>query len=396
MLQALQESNEEWEAQIRERRFILVNEDIEAAKKQIASLQKQKKQLNKQYLDLEFHLDELQSNLELLEHSNQMTNNGDTSGEADEGTFFTLLSELEGEEAALQGEIQSYKDLQRSNKSNRAKYIQANARLQKELDFDKTKLDREETKLTESKNLLAQLQTEYDSKSEYLTQIVEKCTNLQTEELRINEELSQYGRNVVNELKEIERNQQIEYQEAVKEQNSLKKGITNKARKLQNEVDGLNKKLSKNYSVTSWKGDRQIIAGKIRKAKQQLLLETDSLETATKRRDHLSAEIKKALGNDDPGDCTGMRAKQIVKAEIDSLDFQNQPEVDEERQIERHYHFQLNEELKLIDKSLTDFQRYREATLKSLQEELNESTQVGYLQLLRSEMNELQELLTFD
>lgn len=395
MIQSLQENNDEWDAQIQERRLSLVNEDIEAAQKQIASLQRQKKELKKNYLNLEFQLDELQSNLEILQNANQNDGYDDENNDENiEGTFFTLLSELESEEAALRGEIQSYIDLQKSLGHDQAKLANENKRMQKELDFDKKKLDSAQDKLTTSKNVLNQLQLEYDAKSTELENLVQSCTELQKEELALSEELAQRTDNVVNELKQIERERKAEYDEELKREERLKKDLNATQRKMQNQVDNMNKKLIKEQSISSWRSDRSIITNKLRKAKQQILIEQQSLSTAKKRKENLEKEIKRLLGNEDPGDGTGMRAKQIVRAEIDSLEPQSLPEADDEKLIEYDYNRELKGELELIDSSLEVFRKHREETLRSLQNEYEECTQQGYLKLLRSEMNELQAIVS--
>lgn len=397
MLQVLQENNEEWEAQIQERRLSLVNEDIEAAKKQIASLQRQKKELTKTYLDLEFRLDELHSNLELLQTTDAETNNNNSSNiedETEDGTFFTLLAELESEEAALRGEIQSYKDLQKSLGHDRAILANTNKKMQKELDFAKKKLDSSQNQFTVNKNILNQLQLEFDQKSTELENVIQSCSQLQKEEIKLSEELAQRTDNVVNELKQIERERKAEYDEELKRGERLKKDLNEKQRILQNQVDTMSKKLMKEQSVSSWKSDRSIITNKLRKAKKQILIEQQSLITAKKRKENIEKDFKRLLGDDDPGDGTGARAKQLVRAEINSMDPSPQPDFDDEKLIEYDYNRELQGELRLIDESLEVFRKHREETLRALQNEYEECTQQGYLKLLRSEMNELQAIVS--
>ncbi|OHT16640.1 hypothetical protein TRFO_13070 [Tritrichomonas foetus] len=390
MHQTLHDNNDEWDAQIAERRLALVNEDIEAAQKQIASLEKQKIQLNREYLNLEFTLNELQSNLEDLENANQVEDENDDDDEDTEGTFFTILSELESEEAALRGELQSYKDLQRDLGHQKGKYAQQNLKMQKDLEFEKERLENEEMRLRESLDTLNTLQEEYDQKSSLLNGLIQSCEELENEERLLSEELQRQGENVVKDLKLREAELKKELEQALKQEENLKKLLANNQRKLQNHVDELSSKLNKNQSIASWKNDRALLAGKLRKAKQQLVVEMASLNTARQRREDLAVRCKTLLGEDDPGDATGMRAKQMVRAEIESLGLQKQPEVDEEAQIETQYFEELNEQLKLIDNSIIVFTKHRNDTLASLNDELQECSQDGYIRLLKSEMDELQ------
>ena len=137
MIQALQIDAQEWDSQIAERRLILVNEDIEATNKQIQSLEKQKNDLYKKYKEQEFILDELRSNMETIQSNNDSEDDFDDDAEGD---FFTLLSELENEEAALRGELQSYQELQKSLSHDRRVYSSTNNKLKSDLDLDKQKL----------------------------------------------------------------------------------------------------------------------------------------------------------------------------------------------------------------------------------------------------------------
>ena len=84
----------------------------------------------------------------------------------------------------------------------------------------------------------------------------------------------------------------------------------------------------------------------------------------------------------------------MVRAEIDSLEPQTQFDNDDEKTIEYDYNRDLLSQLELIENSLLIFKSHREETLLSLQNEFQECTQQGYLKLLKSEMNELQSIVS--
>ena len=389
MLQTLQDNEDEWDSQIAERKILLVNEDIEAAKKQIESLEKQKKQLDISYEKYQEELRNLQDNIEILENSNQNEIEVSIGEDDEEETFFTILSDLENEEASLRGEIQSYNDLQRELGHNRNKYQQENIRMKKDLDFDLQKLEEEENKLRETVDNLNHMNLEYDSKSGHLRDLIESCETLKIEEKKLSDELQKTGRATLASLKAEEAQKKKELEDALQLEVKLKKKLARKQRMLQNEYESKTSMLNREQSIATWKNDRALLAGKLRKAKQHLVIEMQSLSTARKRREELALKCKKLFGESDPGDATGMRAKQIVMAEVRANGLSVEQEKSEERLVEESYNEELQRQKELMKKTLSIFRKHRDETIGSLQEELADCSQDGYIKLLKSEMNEL-------
>ena len=82
-------------------------------------------------------------------------------------------------------------------------------------------------------------------------------------------------------------------------------------------------------------------------------------------------------------------AKKIIQAEINYLQAQPSNEIDEELLIERSYGDELAQQLELIEHSIKVFHQHKGSIMSSLNLELNQSSQVGYLQLLESEKHDL-------
>ncbi|OHT17213.1 hypothetical protein TRFO_12531 [Tritrichomonas foetus] len=394
MLQVLQANNQEWESQVAERRLKLVNEDIEATKKQINSLEKQKAELKEKYLNLEFYIDELNSNIETLQSTFRENEDGNESEDESEGDFFTLLSELESEEAALKGELQSYQELQRTLAHDRRTLLSSNTKIQKELDIDKQKVETLQNDVREIDDNLKDLQVQLDIKTVHLNEVVQRCADLQQEELDITEELKRDGESLVKDLRKQESDQREELLSAQKQEEELTKRFAAIQRLKQKTVDEKTNELHKTHSISSWQNDRSLLSGKLRKAKTQLQTEIANLKNAKERQEKIKAQFKTLLGEDDPGDGTGMRAKDMVRAEIERIQNDVQPDFEEEKQMETEYNKELLSQLKLIQESLNVFNQHRDELMNSLTDELNECTQDGYLRLLQDELNELQAVVS--
>lgn len=392
MIQALQVDAQEWDSQIAERRLILVNEDIEATNKQIQSLEKQKNVLYSKYKDLEFTLDEIRSDLETIQNNDS---DDEFDGDA-EGDFFTLLSELENEEAALRGELQSYQELQKTLSHDRRKYSSVNTKLKSDLDLDKQKLQTLQDELKKSDDELKDLQVQIDAKTTNLNDLIQRCTDLQAEEIEITEELKRFGEQMVTELAKEEIEQKEKLTMAQKQEVQLTKKLAKTQRAYQKDVDQLNQNLSKQNSVSFWRNDRSLLTGKLKKAKSQLQIELQNVKSAQKRQDMLAIGMKRMFGENDPGDGTSLRAKEIVWAGIERLKAEVQfPDSDDEQlQIEKDYNLDLQNQLNMIENSLQTFYKHRNETLDALNDELFECTQDGYLKLLQSELSELQTSLS--
>lgn len=392
MIQALQVDAQEWDSQIAERRLILVNEDIEATNKQIQSLEKQKNVLYSKYKDLEFTLDEIRSDLETIQNNDS---DDEFDGDA-ESDFFTLLSELENEEAALRGELQSYQELQKTLSHDRRKYSSVNTKLKSDLDLDKQKLQTLQDELKKSDDELKDLQVQIDAKTTNLNDLIQRCTDLQAEEIEITEELKRFGEQMVTELAKEEIEQKEKLTMAQKQEVQLTKKLAKTQRAYQKDVDQLNQNLSKQNSVSFWRNDRSLLTGKLKKAKSQLQIELQNVKSAQKRQDMLAIGMKRMFGENDPGDGTSLRAKEIVWAGIEHLKAEVQfPDSDDEQlQIEKDYNLDLQNQLNMIENSLQTFYKHRNETLDALNDELFECTQDGYLKLLQSELSELQTSLS--
>ena len=381
----LMENDAEWDDQITERKLKLVTEDIEAAKKQIQSLKTQTTQLRKEIDNLNFEKNEL---LSYQNDTDQIEDEGDD--EHPEGTFFTLLAQLEAEEASLRGELQSYKDLQRDLGHEKNKYVQMNKKLSAVVETERGRCKEEKNKIRQLKDDLLELNEQLEKQKTHLSELQDTCRDLRDESLEVTEVLKRQGEGILMDLVEKEREKKQLLEKLRKDEKTKKEMVDRERREYEASVAQCNSKIAKQQSISSWLNDRTILSGKLKRSRQQLMLAKQNLIDAKKRESLLSEKFRKMLGEDDP-DGTGPGAKRMVQAEIDELrGGRGVQDTSEEIEIEREYGDELREQLDKLERSVKEFEEHRNQTMSDLNEELLDCSQDGYLKLLQSELNGLQ------
>ena len=151
----------------------------------------------------------------------------------------------------------------------------------------------------------------------------------------------------------------------------------------------LNSQNAKAQSVSSWRGERSLITGKLKRSKQRLAMIEQNIASVAKREQLLAEKFSQLLGVDDPSG-TGDLAKSMVVAELDDSYGAEQTETDEELALEQSYNKELKDQLALIEESFRVFNEHRNETINGLNDELQECTQAGYIRLLKEELDSLQ------
>jgi hypothetical protein len=151
--------------------------------------------------------------------------------------------------------------------------------------------------------------------------------------------------------------------------------------------------LTEKQSVASWMNTRAVLAAKLRKSRQKLLQDKQTLAGAKKRKEVIEDKFRKLLGVDDP-DGTGSFAKFVVLAEIDEIEGKGDGDALKQIELEQEFNQELTEQILALDKSIHEFNAYRNEAMSALNEELMECSQNGYLKLLHDEMNHLQVALS--
>ena len=379
------ENDAEWDEQISERKLRLVTEDIEAAKKQIESLKVQKSKLQKEIEMLNFEKNEL-----LSYQTDVDPQEDEDEGDHGEGTFFTLLAQLEAEEASLRGELQSYKDLQRDLGHEKSKYVQMNKKLSTVVETARGRCKEEKNTIRHLKDDLLDLNEQLERQKTHLNELQETCRDLRDESREVTEVLKKQGEGVLMELMEEERRKKEVLEKLRRDEKVKKEAVERERRNYEASVAECNAKIAKQQSISSWLNDRTILSGRLKKSRQQLMVAKQNLIDAKKREGLLSEKFVKLLGEDDP-DGTGDAAKRMVQAEIDEIEGgKGKPEISQEIKLEKEYGDDLREQLDTLEKSVKAFEAHRSQTMADLNQEMLDCSQDGYLKLLQNELNSLQ------
>lgn len=378
---------DQWRSQAITKEMKLVCDDISVAQRQLSILHNQIDKLQAQKSDLEFNANELELALETYQNTEE---NEEEHNQPQEGTFFTLLSQLEVSEAALTSEIKALKEHKHDLKHQQTKYKSENQILKNRLKIDQDRIETHEQQLVNERNRLLHLDTVFNDQYNEYQELVDISQKLEDESSRLTNELLSHKANLVEQLKSDIREREKELERLRKTHTELQNQYNKHERDSQKRIQ--EKKLEKQNidKINSWMHDRTILIGRLRKTKTQLSNELKNLEAAKKREADIKQKFKALVGEEDPGDGTGVRARQMVQAELDQIADNAPTDLDQEIQIEQEYGTDLDIQLKKIEDSFKLFENHRKETINSLQLELDECSQDGYLVLLKSELTELQ------
>jgi hypothetical protein len=129
---------------------------------------------------------------------------------------------------------------------------------------------------------------------------------------------------------------------------------------------------------------------KLRKAKEALMSEERKEVQAEKRDRELAKRLFELTGSEDGN---SEKVKQRLSAEIAArkeLAAARRRDRETEMAVEEEYGKQLVDEMRLIDRSLVEFEQYRKTVLDGLKDELINCGNSGYLDMLKRELRALQ------
>lgn len=382
MEEILRENDIEFSDQVAERKLKLVDDDIVAAKKQIASLENQKLQLSREIHELS------EANERLTSHESGI-HEGEKR-EAVEATFFTLLAQLEAEQASLQGELQSYKDVQRNLGHQISKYTQINKKLAGRAEIEERRCQEDQEEIREINDQLLDLNEQLDKKKLRLDELQKECMALKKETEHLTEQLKSHKENVLGQLLEEEKEKKKQLADLVHNEKLMREEVARKRRDYEASVAESNAKIVKQQSISSWLHDRTVLVGKLKRMRQQLQHAKRSLEDCNKKKDVLARKFTRLLQDDDPTG-NGVMARKMVQAEIEAIEKnQGLSKLSNEVDVAYDYREELTQKLEQLNKSVAVFKAHRKQTLDELNEELVQCSQYSYLNLLQSELNALQ------
>lgn len=375
-----------------EAKLLLILDDIEASKKQIDSLEKEKKSLTKQLTDINFHLDELKVQKNLLSSSPKPLASTETTQDA-EAHFFAFYNSLENRESELDGRLEGNRQLTANLNHQLNQLQQKNKSIKAELQRIEQEATKEDDQFSVSNNDLVDLNMKLDETTKENEFLLQKCEELKNE---LEERDSHLKENVLVQYEELtnryKRDQEI-LADLKKQSENLRKSANRFDKKSQDLIDSKKDECNRAFTINQWKTDRSILKDKLKNLKTQLYSLQRNLEDAQRRDDDLEDKYAKLLGKEHNfGECE--LAKKCLLQSISHSDEEKETVTSsKDYDYEVEYTEQLSKEQECIDKSLEIFHQYRDNQISSLNQELTQCSNYGFLTLLKEELEELQKQL---
>ena len=358
-------------------------ERVEAANEQILILRDQKEALESTLKDLKFEIDEIKCSK--TEKSEQNQGNKDSLSR---GLFFKLLSQLEDEENELKEKILMQKKALSDLTHQRNVILQQNKKIESEVSLKKELSYNAEMNARASRDKLLDLQDVLSQKEREYTSLCEQSESINNELVAKTDDIEQNNKNVVENLKKKKIELIVELQTKENEEKEMKNKAKDTERLCEAKKKRQEEDIQRSQSVNEWRSQRKFLTSKLVASRKKLSAELKNLESARKKESELQEKFKKLLGEDDPGDGTGETARRILQTEINRI--QNAPGLEAfvELQVEREYKESLEREINTIEKSIKMFNKYKKGVVNSLNQELEECSNEGYINLLKKEMAE--------
>ena len=371
------------------RRLKLIQDDIEVAKKTKANLEKSNEELSEKIDEETFQLEELRS--KQFEVDDEEEDDKQSEKENTKKTFFGNLADLEAWEASTRAQIEELKSLSLRLTHEYTAETQKRKQLSNKLSTNKERFDLQlEQKVKYQSDLSVadqesiQLQEKVDDLSEAATELEEeyaqRLAEFQTADDTVQRELEEQKKPLIEKRKAL-----------IMELDKVEREYQRAQEKAEEERKNAMKEEKRATSVGSWIAARSILLDKMKRKRQQMDRESNSLEKEKATTEELKRKFISMFGNDDPGDGSGPLAKVMVQAEIDSsskVEVQS-ASAQQEINVELQYNETLKETLNQLDNSIKVFENYKKSALKSLKEEIDECNQDGFLVLLQAERDDL-------
>jgi len=357
--------------------------DIEINKNRIIldNLVSQKEILQMRLDDLEFQLEEMKC----------APKNPKNTPEMKEETFFALLSRLEEQENKLIADVENKKKFLRDLSHKNGIITQKNTKLKEELNILNEKKNRALLAEWKTKDELNNLKASYLEKNDELNSVISNFEEIHNELKQKTEGMSIEKESELNELRKRKREYLETLMERQQEEKTLKESLAQSERQIELQKRQNSMELQRIESVASWQNQRKVLMTKLNVSKSKLDAELNSMESARKREAALIKQFKALLGDDDPGNGTGKKAKEILLSAIEYYENQIHNELDCEISAEISYQNELTEQKKLLENSLQVFKEYQNDLLTTLDEDQRSAAEKGFISLLSSELANISE-----
>jgi hypothetical protein len=343
----------------------------------------QKAKLARMLANLEFRLDET-----ILERTMLEEEIIDDKPKPAAGTsqFFALLNQMEAEEAAIKTKIstkeEKIRDLLRYNRN----LNQQNDEARRKLELKSNRLAALQHENQSLHDQTVDITTRIISRRAYYQELVAVTSKL-TRELESQTENIAGSTQIVDRLRSENARLKELLETRKREQNDVTRKLAESVRVAELRQKQSEDALKTALSLRTWQAPRGKLTNTLILAKKQREAVLKTLDVATRRDHQLTVQIMELLKNDDPGDATGLTALKIVKAEIDECEIAIGKAANLE--IEEDYASELEQQTALVSKTRRILDEWHARAVNELKEELHESMDKGYLELLAAENNQL-------
>ena len=373
--------NESFDKQLAVSQLALLNDDILAAEKQLARLNQEKDQLARTLDDLKFNFDELSVERDKLAAPPDRAS-------TDISQFFQYLSRLEEREVETRARLESHKQLGADLAHQRNILTQRNKKLHAELEALATKLDDEQQLLTDSQEVLNEVDVAVQKENEENEFLVERCNELKAELESRSEALKTGEMARADELAGVERELKAELEQLRRQVEEARQEYRTAVREGQKAINAAHAECDESSSVAKWKSNREVLKAKLKRLRTALASEQRTSELTQKRDQELAQKLEEMTGSPE-GDSE--RARAVVAAEIEDRKDNGQHEDEEaELKAEQRYAEELEAQLELVKNTAAEFEAARGEQIAGLGCELDACAGHGYLETLYAELKHLQ------
>ena len=359
-----------------------MQEALAQAERHLRRLLDQNRRLKEKLENLNFAIDEIKMEKSCIEEI------AEQNEAIEPESIFEYLTLIESQDTRLRYEIRENE----ARKQNLSHYKHVcknrNKDLQQKLDRDSAKLDRIKTENRALDDQIRDLEDKLDRGKAQFDELTTTCESLE-HELSEKETAARTDDSEILKLREklLRKKEKLETRRKQLADTELELERGERAAEVRTKQEKA--EIQKLESVKNWEADRRLLAKKMKEEKQKLISSFSNLEVSRKRDQALTDKILDITGGDDPGDGTGLRARQMLQAEIESFDDRSLPPEMEAIAHEEAYRAELDRQMELIEISEQALRKYRDEVMAGLEEELQDSLQTGYLSLVQRDLDAL-------
>ena len=374
------QNDEDWEDELNDLKMIQISNEISEAENYLNMLEIQKRDLlNK----LDSLTDEQDINIKVLPAITVTTS-------PRSGSFFEAVQKLENLKKELEVQYITERKISQDLSHQIIILQQKLKKSKRDLDFHTQKLESEEHKAIINDDLLKYEDDQLNQINIIHEAEANTCKNLKNELTKLTKAIQDDTRESVNEIKEKILILQDEYDDKQLIEMKLKDDLKALQIRYKRDQDDHSRLVNKAKEIKYMQNTRIYLDKKIRQLDEQLRIQRNDLITAQAREKNIHELFIKMFPNDQgDGSCEEIRA--LVQGKINSIMKKVPYQLYEELQIEDDYSEELTKQMNKIQRTLQIIEQNHEEAKRSLLQELKDCKTDGYVQLLKREMDEIQQ-----